>query len=95
MMLYVSMCIVNVAPPCLCDLVALFGDALTVENGPGLRSSSDTAELLVPRSGGGGAGGRSFFVAAPGLWGGLPVRLREAVSVPVFGRWLKRHLYQR
>ena len=92
MMLYVYKCIMNVTPLYLCDLVTLFGDTLTVRDRLGLRSSSGAAGLLVPRSGGGGAGGRSFFVASPGLWSGLPVQLGQAVSVPVFGRLFKTHL---
>ena len=47
-------CVMGVAPGYLCDLVALFGDALAVEGGPGLRSSSGAAGLLIPRWGGGG-----------------------------------------
>ena len=84
----------NVAPPYLCDLITLLSDILTVENRPRPHSSSDTTKLLVPRSRK-RAGDHSFIVAAPRLWNELPVQLREAVSVPVFKRLLKTHLYQR
>ena len=40
------------------------------------------------------AGDHSFVVSAPRLWNELPIQLREAVSVPVFKRLVKAHLYQ-
>ena len=83
----------NVAPSYLCDLITLFSDTLTVKNRPRLRSSSDSTKLLVSRSRK-RAGDHSFVVAAPRLWNELPIQLREAVSVPVFKRLLKTHLYQ-
>ena len=92
-MLYVYKCIMNVTPSYLCDLITLFSDTLTIENRPRLHSSSDATKLLVPRSRK-RAGDHSFVVAAPRLWNELPIQLKEAVSVPVFKRLLKTHLYQ-
>ena len=83
----------NVAPSYLCDLITLFSDSQTIENTPRLRSSSDTTKLLVPHARK-KADDHSFVVAAPRLWNELPIHLREAVSVPVFKRLLKTHLYK-
>ena len=93
MMLHMYKCIMNVAPSYLCDLITLFSDSQTVENRPRLCSSSDTTKLLVPRSRK-RAGDHSFVVATLSLWNELPIKLREAVSVPAFRRLLKTHLYK-
>ena len=94
MRLYVYKCIINVAPSYLCDLIPSFSDTLTVENRPRLGYSSDITKLLVPRSRK-RAADHSFIVAAPRLWNELPIQLRETVSVSIFKRLLKTHLYQR
>ena len=88
-MLFVYKCVMNIAPSYLCDHITVLSDILTVENRPRLRSASDATKLMIPRSRK-RAGDHSFVVAAPRLWN----ELREAVSVPVFKRLLKTHLYQ-
>ncbi len=92
-LLYVFKCLTNVAPAYMCDLITLLSDILTLENRPRLRSSTDLTRLFVPRTMK-RAGDHSFVVAAPKLWNELPIQLREAVSVPVFKRLLKTHLFK-
>ena len=40
-------------------------------------------------------GNRSFALAAPTLWNGLPVEIRHAESVSSFKRLLKTHLFRK
>jgi hypothetical protein len=85
-------CIHNTAPPYLQNLIQCYNDPVVSESRPRLRSSKDTTRLVVPRSKR-KAGDRSFVVASPSIWNGLPVDLRESASEPVFKRKLKTHLY--
>ena len=85
-------CIHGNAPRYLQKLIQLYNTIIVTENRPRLRSSKDTTRLVVPRSKR-KAGDNSFVVAAPLIWNGLPVDLRESVSEPVFKRKLKAHLY--
>lgn len=76
----------GLAPSYLSDLLTPYKQSRT------LRSSSKSL-LVVPKSRLKTYGDRSFASAAPLLWNGLPMDIREASSLEAFKSHLKTHLY--
>ena len=60
---------------------------------PGLRSSSDTSILQVPRSNT-SSGDNAFMSYAPNVWNALPLPIRQAPSLETFKKVLKTHLFK-
>ena len=59
----------------------------------GLRSSSDTTLLTIPRSSKLLIGNRSFYQAGPRLFNSISSAIREAASVEIFKRRLQTYLF--
>ena len=59
-----------------------------------LRSTMDHSLLVIPRTKCKTFAARSFSVAAPSLWNGLPKDIRESNTLLSFKRDLKTHLYK-
>ena len=68
-------------------------DKLEIKSNSKLRSSNQKL-LVVPRSRTTSYGDRSFSIAGPKLWNNLPKDLRLCISVDVFKRNLKTHLFR-
>jgi hypothetical protein len=88
---YVFKCIHKLAPSYLTDHIQL-QSSVSFGLGQRLRSSSDFTRLHVPRSHR-KAGDVSFTIGIPKLWNELPIKVREAGSLPEFKCLLKTHLY--
>ena len=58
-----------------------------------LRSKNNSKQLVVPKSKTVRFGDRSFSTAAPKLWNGLPITIRDAKSLDVFKKSLKTHFF--
>ena len=58
-----------------------------------LRSTMDQSLLVIPHTKCKTFAARSFSVAAPSLWNGLPKDIRESNTLLSFKRDLKTHLY--
>jgi len=68
---------------------------LQVQQSPySLRSTAAGNSLIVHRSHK-QAGDRAFSIIAPRLWNGLPVSVRQAVSISSFRKLLKHHLFSK
>ena len=79
----------NLAPPYLCELIKPY-----VPGRPGLRSANQ--ELLDPTAWRLKTfGRRSFQVAAPTLWAGLPLKLRCSKTLDIFKKDLKTFLFKK
>ena len=63
-------------------------------NNRSLRSTMDQRLLVIPRTKCKTFAARSFSVAAPSLWNGLPKNIRESATLLSFKRDLKTHLYK-
>ena len=74
------------SPSYLCTLMA------HRKSRPGLRSSSDTSILQIPRSNTTSLD-NAFTSYAPKLWNALPVHIRQAPSLETFKKALKTHLF--
>ena len=70
---------------------------ITVKHSPvrSLRSSQDHNLLVEPKYNGERFGAKSFSVAGPRLWNGLPVDLRAITSLDTFKKHLKTHLFRK
>ena len=90
--LYIFKCIQSEAPDYLTELITLQSSQYPPGYRGRLRSSTDLTRLSVPRSKR-KAGDASFMVGAPRLWNALPMDLRGVISIPVFRRMLKTHLF--
>ena len=89
MLLFTYKAIHNLAPPYLCDLVRPY-----VPLRPGLRSADQGLLHPTPwrlKT----FGRRSFQVAAPTLWAGLPPELRQSPSLDIFKKDLKTFLFKK
>ena len=83
-------CIYGLAPTYLSDLISIKSNSLY-----NLRS---TGKPLLDHPKGkmlSTLGARSFSAAAPILWNGLPVELRQATSLDSFKYKLKTHLFKK
>jgi hypothetical protein len=78
----------GLAPTYLSDLVLPYIPTRTLW-------SQDTGLLIVPIHFKQTAGVRAFSYRDPFLWNGLPIHVRDAVSVSTFKSLLKTHLFSR
>ena len=85
-LLQVFKCLNNMAP-------AYLSNKLTMKPNNGLRSDNQNL-LLIPICKLKYYGDRSFSVAGPKLWNGLPRELRQYTSVDGFKRALKTYLFK-
>ena len=74
------------APSYLCELLTLYHPGRTLR-------SSDKTLLVVPKTDQ-CAGERTFAVAGPRLWNGLPASIRNRPSLNSFKTALKTHLFR-
>ena len=58
-----------------------------------LRSSSDTLQLIVPRTRLKSYGDRAFSAIGPKLWNQTPLHYRQSENLDVFKQRLKTHLF--
>ena len=86
-LLYVYKILNGLAPAYLADLVRLYTPRRTLR-------SEGSLSLCVPSSKTVTFGDKAFTVAGPVLWNKLPLSIRNAVSVSMFKKALKTHLFQ-
>ena len=82
MLLLIFKALPGMAPKYMVDLLVV-----KVEGNYFLRPNDSIARVYVLRS----FGDRSFTVAAPKLWNGLPKEIRDLSSISVFKTCLKTH----
>ena len=70
---------------------------LIVKHSPvrSLRSGQDHNLLVEPKYNGERFGAKSFSVAGPRLWNGIPVDHRAMTSLNTFKKHLKTHLFRK
>ena len=85
-LMLVYKCLYYNSPTYLCTLMA------QRISRPGLRSSSDTSILQIPRFNT-SFGENAFMSCAPKLWNALPLPIRQAPSLESFKKYLKTHLF--
>ncbi len=85
-LLFVFKSLNGLAPPYLSELLHPYAPARCLR-------SADQLLLEVPRSKRKLRGDKAFSVAAPKLWNGLPLHIRQAPSLSVFKTTLKTHFY--
>ena len=78
----------NRAPTYISELITLYRPSCS------LRSSNKNL-LIIPRFYTQSYGERSFAVAAPGLWNGLPLELKNAETLNLFKSCLETHLFRK
>ena len=79
---------------CMRGLSPVYMSTLLEEHKPARTTRSVSTHLLAqPKTKLKTAGDRCFSSAAPKLWNGLPLGLRNSASVEVFKRHLKTHLF--
>ena len=88
LLVHIYNCLYDQGPGYLTDHLHIYSPCRT-----GLRSSSDTTLLTIPRLSKLMIGDRSFHLAGPRLWNSIPSAIREAASVTVFKRRLKTYLF--
>ena len=76
----------GLAPPYLSELLHPYTHSRSLR-------SADQLLLTVPEAGLKLRGDRAFAVAAPKLWNGLPLHIRQASSLSHFKSILKTHLF--
>ena len=86
--LLIYKCLNSCAPSYLANLIHLKSPS----DGPVTRSAMDPTRLTI-QVGKKVIGDKSFAVAGPAIWNSLPRHVREAVSVSIFKKRLKTHLY--
>ena len=67
-----------------------------IQTRAGLRSASDKTRLAENKPSSKSlqsAASKSFSLAAPGLWNHLPITIRTSISLPIFKKALKKHLF--
>ena len=88
-LLHVFRCINGTAPPPL-----YLVDMLKRQCSTGRTRSSQQHLLEVPRTNLVSFGDRSFKVVAPRLWNALPIAIKRIVTVPLFVKALKTHIFK-
>ena len=88
LLVHIYKCLHNQGPGYLTDHLHIYSPGRT-----GLRSSSDTTLLTIPKSSKLMIGDRSFYLAGPRLWNSIPSAIREAASITIFKRRLKTYLF--
>ena len=88
LLVLVFKCLHNLAPKYLSDL-------LTVKVSKYNTRSSCNYNLFVPAPKNNSFADRSFSVAGPKMWNGLPESIKASLTVDVFKQRLKTHLFAR
>ena len=88
-LLLVYKCLNGLAPSCLSELLVLKSTTSRL----GLRSTSDRTLLCVPFTKRKTFADRSFRMAGPRLWNGLPKTIRESPNPNCFKKHLKTYMF--
>lgn len=83
-------CVNGTAPSYLSDGISLLNPPNSERRT--LRSSQDRTRLYIPKTRK-SIGDQAYSVIGPRLWNSLPTSIREASSLAIFKRLIKRHLF--